>query len=61
MIHPYLYNENIKSYDLKTIYKYVEGNYNGLTLKAIKEYLKISKKIEKCKTDILKGQSHENK
>ena len=52
MIHPYLYNENIKSYDLKTIYKYVEGNYNGLTLKAIKEYLKISKKIEKCKTDI---------
>ena len=47
-----IYNEIIKSYDLNKVYKYVEEKYDVLTLNSIKEYLKLTKKLEKCKTDI---------
>ena len=47
-----IFNENIKSFDLNNIFKYVEGKYGVSTLNSIREYLKLSKRIEKCKTDI---------
>jgi hypothetical protein len=47
-----VYNEVIKSYDLHTIYQYVENKYKRTTLDSLKEFIKISKRIEKCKNDI---------
>ena len=46
-----VYNEEIKSHDLHTIYHYVENKYGRITLNSIKEFLKISKRVEKCKND----------
>ena len=46
-----VYNET-KSFDLINIYRYVEENYDAYTLNSIKQYLKINKRIEKCKNDI---------
>ena len=48
-----IFNESIKSFDLNNIYKYVEGKYNVIALSSIKEYLKVNKRIEKCKSDII--------
>ena len=36
-----LFNENIKSFDLKSIYGYVEGKYGVVVVNSVKEYLKI--------------------
>ena len=47
-----VYNDEIKSYDLHTIYRYVENKYERTTLNSIKEFLKINKRVEKCKNDI---------
>ena len=47
-----VYNEDIKSKDLYSIYQYVEGKYNVYAKDSIKEYVKMSKRIEKCKSDI---------
>jgi hypothetical protein len=47
-----IYNEDIKSKDLYSIYQYVEGKYNVYAKDSIKEYVKICKRIEKCKSDI---------
>jgi len=47
-----IYNEDIKSKDLYSIYQYVEGKYNVYAKDSIKEYVKMSKRIEKCKSDI---------
>jgi len=47
-----IYNEAIKSKDLYSIYQYVEGKYHVYAKESIKEYVKLSKKIEKCKSDI---------
>ena len=47
-----VFNENIKSFDLNNIFKYVEGKYGVFTLDSIREYLRLSKRIEKCKIDV---------
>ena len=47
-----LFNQNIKSFDLKLIYGYVEGKYGVIVVNSVKEYLKINKRLEKCKNDI---------
>jgi hypothetical protein len=47
-----VYNENIKSFDLHNIYQYVENKYSVFVLNSVKEFVKISKRIEKCKNDI---------
>ena len=48
----YYNNEEIKSYDLHTIYNHVENKYNVYTLNSIKDFIKYSKRIEKRKNDI---------
>ena len=51
-MNQFVYNEVIKSYDLHTIYQYVENKYKRTTLDSLKEFIKISKRIEKCMNDI---------
>ena len=47
-----IFNQEIKSFDLRSIYQYVESEYGVFVVKSIKEYVKLSKRIEKCKNDI---------
>ena len=46
-----VYNQEIKSFDLNSIFDYVERKYD-VSRNSIKEYLKVNKRIEKCKNDI---------
>ena len=43
-----IFNQEIKSFDLRSIYQYVESEYGVFVVKSIKEYVKLSKRIEKC-------------
>ena len=51
MTNNLVFNEEIKSYDLNKLFIYVERKYN-VSRNSIKQYLKLSKRIEKCKNDI---------
>ena len=42
-----VYNQEIKSFDLNSIFDYVERKYD-VSRNSIKEYLKVNKRIEKC-------------
>ena len=46
-------NESIKSYDLNSLYSYVEEKYNVTILSWIKEYLNVNKQLKRCRTYIL--------
>ena len=47
-----VYYQIIKSYDLHTIFQFVESKYGVFVLESIGEYVKISKRIEKYKNYI---------
>ena len=47
-----IFNEDIKSFYLNSLWNYVAEKYNVTILNSIKEYLKVNKQLEKCKTDI---------
>jgi hypothetical protein len=47
-----IFNQEIKSFDFLNLFNYVKLNYSVSTLNTIKEYLKMCKKLEKCKSDI---------
>ena len=51
MIQHLIYNEEIKSFDLNQVFKYVERKYN-VSRNLINDYLKLNKRIEKCKNHI---------